>query len=62
MDKLKKKYGDEIGSGYPADPLTKKFLAKYARKYADEGIFRKTWSTWNRIFYICQVLNTLKKE
>ena len=50
MSKLKKKYGDEIGSGYPADPLTKKFLAKYARKFAGEGIFRKTWSTWKKAY------------
>ena len=28
MDKLKKEFGDEIGSGYGADPVTKKFLAK----------------------------------
>ena len=31
MDKLKKEFGDEIGSGYGADPVTKKFLAKNAR-------------------------------
>ncbi|MEK6811952.1 MAG: ribonuclease HII, partial [Nanoarchaeota archaeon] len=30
MDKLKKEFGDEIGSGYGADPVTKKFLAKNA--------------------------------
>lgn len=46
MDKLKKKYGDEIGSGYCSDPLTCKFLEKNADKFKDEGIFRKTWVTW----------------
>ena len=46
MDKLKKKYGDQIGSGYTSDPLTQKFLEKNALKFEDEGIFRKTWITW----------------
>jgi ribonuclease HII len=49
MSKLKKKYGDEIGSGYTSDPNTKKFLEKYALKYQEEGIFRKTWVTWKNI-------------
>jgi len=48
MEKLKIKYPD-IGSGYPADPKTKAFLAKYAIKYKDRGIFRKTWATYERI-------------
>src|SRR3989344_188824 len=42
------KYGDNIGSGYPSDPLTQKFLEKYAKKYEKDGIFRKTWDTWQR--------------
>jgi ribonuclease HII len=46
MEKLKEKYGQEIGSGYCSDPLTCKFLEKYADKYKDNGIFRKTWRTW----------------
>lgn len=46
MNKLKEKYGDGIGSGYCSDPLTCEFLSKYAQKYQDQGIFRKTWSTW----------------
>lgn len=47
MDKLKQKYPN-IGSGYPSDPKTKAFLAKYAIEYADLGIFRKTWSTYEK--------------
>lgn len=47
MDKLKLEYPG-IGSGYPADPKTKTFLAKYAIKYADRGIFRKTWATYKK--------------
>ena len=46
MFKLKEIYGNEIGSGYPSDPKTKKFLTKNVKKYNDKGIFRKSWSTW----------------
>lgn len=46
MSKLRKKFGDEIGSGYTSDPLTQKFLEKNAHKHKDDGIFRKTWITW----------------
>jgi len=37
-----------IGSGYPSDPKTKAFLAKYATEHADKGIFRKTWKTYQK--------------
>ena len=46
MFKLKEIYGKEIGSGYPSDPKTKKFLSKNVKKYNNKGIFRKSWSTW----------------
>ncbi|MEK6894985.1 MAG: ribonuclease HII [Nanoarchaeota archaeon] len=46
MDKLREKYGNEIGSGYCHDPNTIKFLEKYSEKYEHDGIFRKTWATW----------------
>ena len=49
MDKLKEKYGDEIGSGYCSDPATKRFLEKHSRTHKDDGIFRKTWGTWKRV-------------
>ncbi len=49
MDKLREKFGDEIGSGYSSDPLTQKFLEKNAEKYKDSGIFRKSWETWRVI-------------
>ncbi len=48
MKKLKEKYGEEMGSGYPSDPLTISFLEKKGRKYKDKGIFRKSWITWQR--------------
>jgi ribonuclease HII len=46
MDKLREKYGDEIGSGYTSDPATIKYLEKNAQKHEDSGIFRKSWETW----------------
>lgn len=46
ISKLKEKYGEGIGSGYTSDPSTQTFLKKYAKKYENEGIFRKTWITW----------------
>lgn len=48
MDLLKEKYGAEIGSGYCSDPLTCKFLEKYAEKHQHDGIFRQSWSTWKK--------------
>ena len=46
MDKLKEKYGSEIGSGYSSDPLTARFIANNIKKYDGHGIFRKSWATW----------------
>lgn len=48
MSALKVVYGEEIGSGYCSDPLTIKFLNKNAKKLENEGIFRKTWITWQK--------------
>jgi len=49
VSKIKKEYG-EIGSGYPSDPMTKEFLAKRGKELKDSGIFRKSWSTWKKMF------------
>jgi len=46
IEKLAKKYG-EIGSGYPADPITKKFLRENFNKHPE--IFRHSWSTMKEL-------------
>ena len=46
IDKIKKKYKVEFGSGYPADPFTKQFLEKNYNRYP---IFRKSWVSWKNI-------------
>ncbi len=43
VDLLKKKFGS-IGSGYPADEITKKFLKENWNKHPE--IFRHSWSTY----------------
>lgn len=48
MDKLKEKYGNEIGSGYTSDSKTSKFLVKNVNNHKNSGIFRKNWSTWKK--------------
>jgi len=49
MDELREVY-EGIGSGYPSDPLTVRFLEKNAHKHQKDGIFRTTWSTWKKAF------------
>lgn len=46
IEKIKKWIKEDIGSGYPADPVTKEFLKKNMKKYEDSGIFRKSWQTF----------------
>jgi len=48
VSKIKEEYGSDIGSGYPADPNTIEFLKKNAIKLKDKGIFRKSWSTYQK--------------
>lgn len=47
IDKIKKKIGIDLGSGYPGDPKTKEFLAKNYKKYPD--IFRKSWMSYKNV-------------
>ncbi|GAI86248.1 unnamed protein product, partial [marine sediment metagenome] len=41
---IQEKIDEPIGSGYPADPITKEFLKKNYNKYPD--IFRKSWASF----------------
>lgn len=44
IEKLKKKIGMDFGSGYPADPTTRKFLEDNWKRYPE--IFRKSWASY----------------
>ena len=48
IEKIKEKWG-EIGSGYPSDPVTKKFLKDNFEKLVESGIVRETWGTWKNL-------------
>lgn len=45
IDSIQAKIPEAIGSGYPSDPITKKFLHS-ADKYKKLRILRETWQTW----------------
>jgi len=47
--KLKKELDADFGSGYPADPKTKKFLEKNWNNKKYESIIRKSWSTYKKL-------------
>ena len=47
IDKIKKQYNIHCGSGYPSDPMCKKFLeTDKAKELAKIGLIRKSWATW----------------
>ncbi|MFH1399142.1 MAG: ribonuclease HII [Candidatus Woesearchaeota archaeon] len=46
IEKIKRKYNIEFGSGYPADPFTKQFLVNNYNKYP---IFRESWASWKNV-------------
>lgn len=47
IEKIKKEIGIDFGSGYPADPITQKFLKENYNNYPH--IFRKTWISFRRL-------------
>jgi len=46
VEKIKKRIGKDFGSGYPSDPVTKKFIEEHGKKHKKDGIIRETWATW----------------
>ncbi len=48
MAKLREKYGEGIGSGYPSDSKTCNFLKQNLKSHSNKGIFRKSWKTWQQ--------------
>ncbi len=47
MDSICNDIGKDVGSGYPSDPVTKKFIAEHYQDYPE--IFRKSWSTYKAL-------------
>ena len=45
IEKIKKEVGEDIGSGYPADEITQRFLNEHWNNSVSKYI-RKTWATW----------------
>ena len=47
IEDIKKKVGQDTGSGYPSDPATKAFISENYNKHPD--IFRKTWQSYKDV-------------
>lgn len=47
IKELQKVIPEDIGSGYPSDPITQKFLKENHEKYPE--LFRKTWAPYKQI-------------
>lgn len=49
ISKIKKEVGEDIGVGYPSDPITIKFVKKAFENKKWMQYIRKTWFTFQRI-------------
>ena len=50
IEKISNKIGENIGSGYPADPITREFLRRYyAKNKKFPAYVRESWDTVNKI-------------
>ena len=47
IEKIKKRLKENVGSGYPSDPVTVEFLQKNYKKHPD--IFRHSWESYKRL-------------
>lgn len=49
IERIKRIFDVEFGSGYPSDPLCQEFLkTRKAKELAKKGLIRKSWITWQR--------------
>jgi ribonuclease HII len=49
LEKMKKRLNIDFGSGYPSDPKTKDFVARYHDDKEYSHLFRKSWETYKKI-------------
>ena len=49
VGEIKQKIKVDFGSGYPADPMTIKFLKERGNKYLKYNIIRESWKTWKNL-------------
>ena len=45
VKKIRERIGVDFGSGYPSDPVTRKFIYEHYKEFEGKGIFRESWST-----------------
>jgi ribonuclease HII len=49
IEKIKRKYKINFGSGYPSDPLTNQFLKNNFNDSRLKDVFRKSWRTYSNL-------------
>lgn len=49
IEKIKKELGIDFGSGYPADPFTKKALAEHKEILLKHRMIRESWATYQNL-------------
>lgn len=49
LEKMKRKFKIDFGSGYPGDPKTKEFVTKHYADKEYQHFFRKSWATYQTL-------------